>query len=184
LVPDTNLVTGPPAPRILVDGRSGSGKTEFARTLVGLLPGAQLVRLDDIYPGWDGLEAASIAVHREILPRLRWQRFDWETNSMAEWHDLDPERAIVIEGCGSLSAGSRRLATSAIWIDLDPATRKARALARDGDTYAPHWNRWAAQEDAFIARENPRALADTVYCGAEVVAEVPGWLSRHVPSLR
>ncbi len=45
--------------RILIDGRSGSGKTELARAIVDDWPGAQLVRLDEVYPGWHGLAAAS-----------------------------------------------------------------------------------------------------------------------------
>ncbi len=45
----------PARPRItLVDGRSGSGKTTFATELAER-EGAQLLSLDDVYPGWDGL---------------------------------------------------------------------------------------------------------------------------------
>jgi uridine kinase len=47
---------------VLVDGPSGSGKSTLADALVRdgdpaalLPPGAQLLRLDDVYPGWDGL---------------------------------------------------------------------------------------------------------------------------------
>jgi len=61
---------------------------------------------------------------------------------------------------GAISAASRPLADLALWVQLDDATRKQRALARDGDTYAPHWDRWAAQELRYLAREDPQALAD------------------------
>ena len=44
---------------LLIDGRSGSGKTELARAVVAGVPEAQLVRLDDLYPGWGGLEEGS-----------------------------------------------------------------------------------------------------------------------------
>jgi hypothetical protein len=47
-------------------------------------------------------------------------------------------------------------------VELDDASRKQRALDRDGEAYAPHWDRWAAQELSFIERENPRALADEI----------------------
>ncbi len=127
-------------------------------------PEAQLVRLDDIYPGWDGLEAGSRHVAEFVLSeRPRWQRWDWTAGRPAEWHDLDPTRPIVVEGCGALSRVSRARADWGIWVELDDAARKQRALARDGDAYAPHWERWAAQELAFIARENPQALADEIY---------------------
>jgi anthranilate synthase component 1/para-aminobenzoate synthetase len=38
--------------------------------------------------------------------------------------------------------------------------RKKRALDRDGAAYAPHWDRWAAQEDAMLARERTPDRAD------------------------
>jgi uridine kinase len=164
-----------PQPRVLIDGRSGSGKTEFAALLVAAWPGAQLVRLDDLYPGWNGLEAGSALVHTRVLGELRWQRWDWAANQPAEWHTLDPTRPIVVEGCGALSIENRRVATLGLWVDLDDATRKARALARDGASYAPHWDEWAAQEEIFIARESPRERADAIINGVDVAAAVPLW---------
>ncbi len=146
---------------MLVDGRSGSGKSTTAVGLVAEL-GAQLVRLDDIYPGWDGLEAGSAHVRDEVLGRSRWQAWDWSRDAEGEWHGLDPSLPLVIEGAGALSRANRERATFGIWVELDAAARKRRALARDGDAYAPHWDRWAAQEEAFIAREHPRELADIV----------------------
>ena len=38
-----------------------------------------------------------------------------------------------------------------VWVEATDALRKRRALSRDGETYAPHWDRWAAQEDAVYA---------------------------------
>ena len=154
--------------RVLVDGRSGSGKSSLARELVALNPAAQLVRLDDIYPGWDGLQAASDHVVEFVLSASpRWQRWDWVLGEKAEWHSLDADRPIIVEGCGALSRRAAERATLRVWVELDAVQRKARALARDGDTYVPHWDRWAAQEEAFIAAENPRALADLVIEGNE-----------------
>ena len=158
------LARGPaPRPVVLVDGRSGSGKSTIARELAAAL-GAELVRMDDLYPGWDGLDAGSRHVHDELLTTSapRWRRWDWHADRPAEWHAVDAARALVIEGCGALSRANRARATLGVWVELDDATRKERALARDGLDYAAHWARWAAQEDAFIARENPRNLADLV----------------------
>ncbi|WP_403025452.1 ATP-binding protein [Salinibacterium sp. GXW1014] len=151
-------------PVVLIDGRSGSGKTTLARALAAAIEGAQLVRLDDIYPGWDGLDAGSAMVVADVLRAddPGWRGWDWNVGRPGTWHPLDAARPLVIEGCGSLSRASRALATFAVWVELDGPTRKQRALARDGEGYAPYWDRWARQEDRFIAREDPRSLADVV----------------------
>jgi predicted kinase len=155
---------GDALPIVLIDGRSGSGKTELATALAARVD-AQLVRLDDVYPGWDGLEAASELVRSDILLRYRWQRWDWAIGQLADWNELDPARALVVEGSGALSRANRELATLGVWVDLDEPTRKARALARDGAMYEPHWDAWAAQEQRFFDRERPDLLADLVLPG-------------------
>jgi uridine kinase len=145
----------------LIDGRSGSGKTELATLLARYIPGAQVLRLDDLYPGWDGLEAASAGVP-VILATGAWRDWDWAGSRPGELHHLDLAAPIIVEGVGALSRASRPLARTALWLTADDSTRKTRALTRDGDTFAPHWERWAAQEEAFIAREDPASLADVV----------------------
>ncbi|MFT4123260.1 MAG: ATP-binding protein [Microbacteriaceae bacterium] len=153
-------------PVLLVDGGSGAGKSTLAGPLAAALH-AQLVRLDDLYPGWDGLEAASRAVVTDVLrpERPGWRGWDWARERPAGWHPLDPRAALVVEGSGALSRAARERADLAIWIDCRPEERRRRALARDGDRYAPHWLRWAAQEAAFFARERPDLLADVVLAG-------------------
>lgn len=161
----------PPRPDVvLVDGRSGSGKTELARAMVDQKPELQLVRMDDLYPGWDGLEAGSRHVHDHVIVAAirRWQRWDWADGAPAEWHVLDPRRPVLVEGCGALSRANRALASYAVWVELDAAARRERVRERDGGSWADRWDDWAAQEDVFIARENPRDLADTVISGTEI----------------
>jgi len=45
--------------------------------------------------------------------------------------------------------------------------RYERAMARDGDTFRPHWERWAGQEEALLA-EIPEdyATVDFIYDSA------------------
>lgn len=155
---------------VLVDGRSGSGKSELARAMVEQKPELQLVRMDDLYPGWSGLEAGSRHVYDFVIVASvrRWQRWDWAEAAPAEWHVLDQSRPILIEGCGALSRANRALAAYAVWVEQDEPTRRQRVRERDGDSWSEHWDAWAAQEEAFIARENPRELANTVISGEEI----------------
>jgi adenylate kinase family enzyme len=158
-----DLIAGPTRPVVLIDGGSGAGKSTLADQLAAAIP-ARLVRLEGIYPGWDGLEAASEAVHRDILASEDpgWRSWNWTSSTPGESHSIDPSTALIIEGSGSLSRQNRALSTFGIWLTLDEATRRDRALARDGDVYAPHWERWAAQEARFAARERPEEYADVV----------------------
>lgn len=172
------LILIAPRPVVLIDGGSGSGKTTLASALAPALA-AQLVRLDDVYPGWDGLESASAAVHDDVLALASpgWRRWDWTTGSAAGWHALDSSLPLVIEGSGCLSRTNRLRATFGIWVELDAVTRKHRALDRDGDAYAPFWDRWAAQEREFGRREQPWYLADLVLDDDDVTRLVDGLTS-------
>lgn len=127
------------------------------------------MRLDDLYPGWDGLDAGSAAV-ASILTTLAWRAWDWAAGAPGAWHELDASEPIVVEGVGAISRASRPLVVAAVWVELDDARRRQRALARDGDAYAPFWDRWAAQELAFVAREHPKALATLVVDGSDTTA--------------
>lgn len=157
-------------PVILIDGRSGSGKTTLGRALAPLIPGAQLVELDDVYPGWHGLAAASLAVSESIAagtPRGH-HRWNWSASTRGTWRSLDPAAPLVVEGAGALSVRSAPLATLRIWVELPDAERFARVLVRgDGDTYArtPWWDIWAAQEEAHLRENRPDELADLVVAG-------------------
>ena len=154
------LAAGPQPWVLLIDGRSGAGKTVLARVLAARTR-ATLVSLDDVYPGWDGLAAGAASVPG-IVTDGTWRRWDWAADRPGEPASVDRAGSLIVEGCGAISRASRPLADHAWWLDRDDDERRLRALGRDGDAYAPHWDRWAAQEDAFAAAERPRELADLI----------------------
>ncbi len=127
----------------------GSGKSTLAAALARLVNGWQVLHLDDWYPGWDGLEAGG-DIARRIAADLRggrassYEAWDWENGTTGATIRV-PLVPTIIEGCGAIEAEAE--ADLAIWI-ADPGEdeRRARALARDGQTYAPHWQRWAEQD--------------------------------------
>src|SRR5699024_2151410 len=123
-----------PRPRILIDGRSGAGKTTIAHRIADEL-GARVVSLDEFYPGWSGLAAATeiaggiVREHREGSD-ARYRRWDWERDVWSQECLVDPERALIVEGCGALTAASARDATASMWFDGDADARYAAAIAR------------------------------------------------------
>lgn len=156
------------APVVLIDGPSGAGKSSLADALLRDWPaeGApRLVRMDDLYPGWDGLDAGSAALGRDLLEPLRrsgaghWRRWDWEGDRPADRVDVRGSEPLIVEGCGTLARSNVAVADLALWLDADDALRKRRALDRDGETFAQNWDRWQAEFDGYLLRERPRASA-------------------------
>jgi len=149
----------------LVDGPSGSGKSDYGVWLAAER-GAVLVSLDDVYPGWDGLDAGSWHIHRNVLLPIsqglpgRYQRWDWRLGVPAEWVDVSSSRPVVIEGCGAIRREGLAIRADRVWVGAASDVRKRRALERDGDMYAPHWQRWALQEERFLALHDGPAHAD------------------------
>jgi uridine kinase len=153
---------------VAVDGPSGAGKTTFAARLSDALGGAPVVHMDDLYPGWDGLaEAVPRAVEWVAGPLLRGQnaryrRFDWVRQVYAEWHDVPDAPVVVVEGVGSAALAMAPALTATVWVDAPEPVRMARGIARDGEAYRPHWERWALQERAHFAVDATRERADVL----------------------
>lgn len=86
-----------------------SGKSSLASLLVRRWPvvgHVQLIALDSLYPGWDGLEGGVERALEWILrPHGRgylgtWRRWDWEAQAEAESHAVDPALGVIVEGSG------------------------------------------------------------------------------------
>ncbi|GLY17283.1 uridine kinase [Kineosporia rhizophila] len=152
---------------LAVDGPSGSGKSTLADQLVAALEGtAALVRMEDLYPGWDGLEAATERLATEVLPPLlrgepaEFARWDWTRDRYGPDRDVVPSKLVtIVEGVGSGTRAASSSISALVFVDAPEQVRHGRAMARDGEGYRPHWERWAAQERAYFARERPRDRA-------------------------
>lgn len=177
-------------PIVLIDGPSGAGKSTLADAMIERWPTAaspELVRLDDLYPGWGGLALGSHAVATELLAPLRqtgtgrWRGWNWTAGHPTEWHEVHADRPLVIEGCGALSQASARHADLRIWLSADDAARKRRALARDRGAFDAHWQMWDEQFAEFVRTQHPIALADLILDGtpAPSPARGQGLDSRH-----
>lgn len=157
---------------IAVDGPSGAGKTDFA-TGLGAALGSPVLHLEDIYPGWSGLDRTPALVVDGVLASLALgepgavARWDWENGRPSTKIRFAPTSLLILDGVGSGARVCRPFLSFLIWLDAPLSTRKSRALARDGDTYAPFWDMWAAQERAMFTSDGIKAAADVVVDTAE-----------------
>lgn len=149
---------------VAIDGPAGSGKSSLA-SLVATRLGTEataavpVVPLDDIFPGWDGLAAAPALVTAQVLVPLArgetaaYRRWDWELGSYAELVPVVAADWVVVEGCGCSVGIARPYADVRVWLEADPAVRMRRGIERDGEMFRPHWERWAAQEQALFTAD-------------------------------
>lgn len=164
---------GVASPILLIDGRAGSGKSTLAdavqRNFFKLgesLP--RVVHMDDLYQGWDGLEAGAAYLNRFVLAPLQrregasWQEWDWAQNSRSgQWREFRGGTPLIVEGCGSLNGVSASTADLRVWLEVNDELRHERWIRREGND--EFWGRWAAQEVEFYAREKSSELADIIF---------------------
>ncbi len=164
-------IAGAPVRVVGVDGRSGAGKTDLAARLAADLPAVRVVHLDDVYPGWEGLQAGLDHVATSLLAPLAagaaggYRRWDWLRGAPADWVEVPPladGELLVVEGCGALAEPCGAFVDLGVWCHADVATRHRRAMARDGASWAHIWTTWAGQED----RLRPRKAPDICYHSA------------------
>lgn len=159
-------------PIILIDGRAGAGKSEFAKALQNELFRAleqapRLITMEDFYSGWEGLNDGALRLIREILIPLGktneafWHPFDWQRGVLSETlSSFRKQTPLIIEGCGSLSLASSELADFRIWIEAPEEIRKQRFSDRDDGLFDDYFETWSAQEDSFYSTHRSAELAD------------------------
>ena len=156
-----------PVTVVAIDGQSGSGKTTLAKGVSEAL-GAPVVHMDRLYPGWDGLaQAVGLLVTQVLEPLARGERaayrvWDWGADAWDGVDEVPRSDVLVIEGCGSSVAAAGDYAAVRVFMEAPWKERIRRGLKRDGESYRPHWERWAAQEAALFAQDGTRECADLV----------------------
>jgi anthranilate synthase component 1/para-aminobenzoate synthetase len=153
-----------PAPVIIaIDGRSGAGKTTLAVELAARLRmhhKVSLFHLEDIYPGWNGLAAGVERYVTTVLAPLRhgdaaeWVSWDWEKHYDGRSHVTLPAEIVIVEGVGAAASAARHMLDAVVWVDAPDDDRRHRAMARDGSSYEPFWDSWAAQEDEWLGSDD------------------------------
>lgn len=150
-----------------IDGPSGSGKTTLAESLREVLD-CPVVHMDDLFPGWDGLAEASGLLVEQVLRPLAagtdagYRRWDWVASRWAERVEVPRTPLLIAEGCASTVRPAGDLIAVRVWVEADRDVRMSRGIERDGEAYRPHWERWAAQEQALFTADGTRERADLI----------------------
>lgn len=174
------LVEVKPTPVILIDGRAGAGKSTFASLLQDKIfrlgePSPTIVKMDDLYPGWDGLcEGSRYLVDRILYPiskgkRPAWQAWNWLENARGRpgevgngWREITGGNTVIIEGCGSVSRASSQLSDITCWVEATTASRYRRIRLRDGGKFDHLWPSWEVQHDTLLDGWNAKENANYV----------------------
>ena len=159
-----------PSPKphiILIDGKSGAGKTRLASVIADFLD-ATLVHLDDGYHGWGGLADGRDAMIETVVTPLalgqpgRFRAWDWKRDVAGDVIDVHPADVMVIEGCGVSTPRSRELASTVMWVECDETLRFERLASRDHGDFNDFYEAWDAQVDDHIAHNDPINTATVV----------------------
>lgn len=166
-------VSAEPVRVLAVDGPAGSGKTTFAALLAdelqrctGQVP--PVVHTDDLCEGWNGLPGVPGKLTSQVLEPLasgsagRYRRWDWVGSRPGEEMVVPSADWVVVEGVGCGATPCRPHLSALAWLEADVATRRGRALQRDGEIFAPHWDAWAEAEKELFAANLTRSSATLV----------------------
>jgi uridine kinase len=153
---------------VAVDGCGGAGKSTFAARLGDAL-GAPVVSTDE-FASWSHPIDWYPRVVAELLTPLAEGRA--ATYRRSEWGGgesivvtVEPAPIVILEGVSSSRHAFDDYLTFRIWIETHRDERLRRGLERDGEHMRDQWLEWMADEDAYVAREDPRSRADVVISG-------------------
>lgn len=164
-----------------IDGCGASGKSTLANLLKEECPNVSLVHMDDFYLPSDqiiqvppfqkpiGADFDWKRVLKQVLDPISqdksgyFQRYDWETDLLAEWHHVPIGGIVIIEGVYSTRKELVDHYDFTIWVDCPRETRLLRGIERDGEDAREMWeNNWMISEDIYLKVHEPQERANLV----------------------
>ncbi len=168
-----------------IDGLGGSGKTRFAEEIKILESSIEIVHLDDFYLPSINRPASAKAkssfgsnidfkrVSTQLIEPLLadkdayFERYDWDTDTLAEIHMIPRRITVIIEGVYALAPELIGMYNLKVWIDCPRKIRLARGLNRDGSGQRDQWiQEWMPAEDRYVQNYSPMIKADIIINGA------------------
>jgi uridine kinase len=175
---------------VCIDGGGAAGKSTLAYKFQELNDNVTIVHMDDFYRPSDERQFIDQAqkiggyfdwerVRSQVLIPLgldepgRYQRYDWNSDQLAEWHEVPVGGIVIIEGCYSMRNELSPLYDVRIWVDSSRAFRLERGVVRDGGGNREMWeNVWLPAEDLYFEVQNPRVNAEIIIDGTGKVGNI------------
>jgi uridine kinase len=164
---------------VAVDGRGGSGKSTMAHQLSAALPRFGLIHGDDYFePTHDDIVWGAFNDRRfdaEVLAALRSgerslvsRPYDYRLATVVEGAAMHVDMGVVVDRCFAFELDVPW--DVRIWVEAAREVCLRRGIDRDGQAWGERatvaWSRvWQPAEDEYIARLDPRRLADLVVDG-------------------
>jgi len=171
---------------LAIDGGGGAGKSTLAEQIAKLDMRVKIVHVDDLYlPSCDRQSRATAEVavggnygldkllYAIIYPYrsgalVRYQKYDWLTDRLGDWDEVNPGQILLIEGVYSLHSKLRNNFDIKIWLDCPRDERLRRGIERDGEAARDFWEKeWLPLEDEYLQIEQPWRYADYVLDGTK-----------------
>ena len=169
---------------VAIDGLTCAGKSALARQVARALQDATVLGLDDFYRPLAAEERAMLGpkesydryldwerLLRDVLlplsrhSRARYRRYDWVTNGLAEWHEIEPRRVVIVEGVYSTRPELRPYFSVMVYVDAPREVRRARLLDRRYPDVS--WvDHWMAGEDWYLEHVHPTEQVALVVPGS------------------
>ena len=175
---------------VVIDGRSGSGKSTVART-VAQATDAVIVACDDFFAAsvtnaeWDRRtpeQRAADAIDwrrlkREAIEPLRvgrtarWHAFDFLAGPRSDGSyplqristELAPRPVVLLDGAYSARPELADVVDLSVLVEAAKATRQARLAAREAPDFLQQWHaRWGPAEDYYFEHVRPPSAFDVV----------------------
>ncbi|MEK3929955.1 uridine kinase family protein [Bacillus sp. FSL R7-0642] len=167
-----------------IDGCGGAGKSTLANKIKSKFSTVTIVHMDDFY-----LPSAQIVnehptnksvgadfdwkrLLQEVLDLISkgvegcYKRYDWETDSLAETHNVPAIGIVIIEGVYATRQELAEMYDLKIWVNCPRETRIKRGIARDGEIARDMWeNNWMVAEDMYVESHKPHEFADYIIDG-------------------
>ncbi len=156
---------------LAIDGYGGAGKSTFATHLQKEFPGSVIITLDDFATSNAGGADRKRFIEQVLAPlhigkETKYQKYNWQSQSLGEWVEVEPKGLIILEGVSTLGEDFNQYYDSRVWLDVPHEVASKRGMDRDKTVYQvdhdEKWKKiWIPQEKEY-AKQEPWKRADFI----------------------